>query len=224
MRILVIEDEHRIAQAIHTGLTQERFLVDVAYDGEQGLDFATGEKYDLFVIDLMLPNLDGLSVCKQIRKQNIHTPILILTAKDDVESKITGLNTGADDYLTKPFAFTELLARVRALLRRPPVATSALLSYGDLSLDPVSFVVKRTSQLVELSPKEFSLLEYLLRHPQQVLTKAQLIEQVWEYDADILPNTLEVTIRHLRQKLEAPFPHLAPMIHTVRGFGYKLGP
>lgn len=215
MRILVVEDEHRIAEAIKKGLMQERYAVDLAYTGTDGYDFATSEEYDAIVMDLMLPGMDGLSVTTKLRKEGVHTPILILTAKSQLQDKIKGLDTGADDYLTKPFAFEELLARLRALMRRPKQETGSVLTADELSMDTIKYEVKKGNRVIELSSKEYSLLEYFMRHAHQVLNKDQIIAHVWDYDADILPNTIEVYVKKLRSKdIE---------ITTVRGFGYKLG-
>lgn len=223
MRILVIEDEHKIAASIKKGLEQESYAVDLAYDGQAGCDLAVAESYDLIILDLMLPLMDGLQVTSKLRREKIHTPILVLTAKGQVSDKIAGLNSGADDYLTKPFAFDEMLARVRALTRRPKQMLPSILTYADLSLNPVTFTVTRGNQQINLTSKEFAMLEYLLRHPNQILTKDQIIAHIWDYDADVLPNTVEVYIGYLRQKIDRPFPKLAPLIQTVRGFGYKIG-
>ncbi len=223
MRILVVEDEHRIAAALKKGLEQEQFAVDLAYKGTDGYDMAISEEYDLIILDLMLPELDGLSVCKKLRSESINTPILMLTAKGQIEDKVIGLNVGADDYLTKPFSFDELLARVRALMRRPSQTMPTILTIGDLTLNPISFSIQRGDDAIKLSSKEFALLEYLMRHPNTILSKQQLIEHVWNYDADILPNTVEVYMKNLRSKLDQPFPDKPQLLHTVRGFGYKIG-
>jgi len=223
MRVLVVEDEHKIANSIKRGLEQEAYAVDVAYDGRVGFDLVSSESYDVLILDLMLPGLDGLTLCKRIREKGNHTPILMLTAKGQLEDKVTGLNAGADDYLTKPFAFEELLARIRALSRRPSKNIGTTLVLDDLTLDTVTFEVKRNNQKIQLSNREFSLLEYLLRHPNQILTKDQIINHVWNYDADILPNTVEVYIGYLRNKIDKPFAKISSLIQTVRGFGYKLG-
>ncbi len=222
MRVLVVEDEHKIANSIKKGLEQESYAVDIAYDGEAGFDLATGESYDVIILDLMLPGMSGMEICQKLRADHIHTPILILTAKGQLEDKVDGLNSGADDYLAKPFAFEELLARVKALARRPVNLTGTVLAVENLSLDTITYEVKRAGQLVQLSSKEFALLEYLLRHPGQILTKDQIIGHVWNYDADILPNTVEVYIGYLRNKIDKAFPAEAPLIKTVRGFGYKI--
>lgn len=223
MKVLVIEDEHRIAASIKTGLEQEHYTTDVAYTGTDGYDLASTGDYDLIILDLMLPGMDGLAVCKQLRADKIHTPVLILTAKSQVQDKVTGLDTGADDYLTKPFSFEELLARCRALTRRPQNSLNQLLVINDLTLNTDQFTVTRNHVPIALSGKEFSLLEYLLRHPHQILSKDKIITHVWSYESDILPNTVEVYIRNLRRKIDLPFKPLPKLIHTIRGFGYKIG-
>jgi two-component system, OmpR family, response regulator len=223
MRILLIEDEHKIASAIKQGLELETFAVDVEYDSDSGLATAEAEDYDLIILDRMLPgSLEGVGICKALRQQGNHTPILLLTAKDDVRDRVEGLDAGADDYLPKPFAFEELLARIRALLRRPQDNLGTTLSYKDLTLDTVNYEVRRDGKWIALSRKEFSLLEYLLRNAERLLTKDAIIKHVWDFDADILPNTVEVYIGYLRNKIDKPF-RKNPLIHTVRGYGYKLG-
>ena len=223
MKVLVVEDEHKIANLIKQGLEQERFIVDVAYDGASGFDFASSEPYDVIILDRLLPGADGLEICKKLRASGIHIPILMLTAKGQLADKIEGLNSGADDYLTKPFAFEELLARIKALIRRPKTTTSNILEVEDLSLDVNTYEVKRGKDIVNLSSKEFSLLEYLMRHQNKTLTKAQIINHVWSYEANILPNTVEVFIGYLRNKIDRPFSNKMKLITTVRGFGYKIG-
>lgn len=223
MRLLVVEDDHKIASALKTGLEQEKYAVDVENDGDNGLGAALNEPYDVMIIDLMLPgSVQGLEICREVRAKNIHTPILILTAKDQIQDRVEGLDAGADDYLAKPFSFEELLARIRALLRRPKKSTGKVLRVSDLSLDTVSYEVKRGTQKIALSGKEYALLEYLMRNSDQVLTKDNIISHVWDFDADILPNTVEVYIGYLRQKIDKPFKKPA-LIHTLRGFGYKIG-
>ncbi len=222
MRILVVEDEHRIANSIKKGLEQERYAVDVAYTGSDGLDMAQVEDYDLIILDRMLPYVDGIEIAKALRKKSIHTPILMLTAKGQVEDKIEGLDAGADDYVTKPFSFEELLARIRALSRRPKNSLDTKLVVRSLELDTKSYTVKRQELSIVLTHKEFALLEYLMRNKNNILTKEQIINSIWDYDADILPNTVEVYIRNLRNKIEKPFKGETPLIHTVRGFGYKI--
>ncbi len=222
MRILIIEDDHKIANAIKKGLEQESFAVDASYDGKDGFGQATTINYDLIILDRMLPEIDGVQICKILREKKIMTPILILTAKDKIQDRVDGLNAGADDYLVKPFAFEELLARARALLRRPEKINDNILRVKDLELDSVKFEVKRDGKKIKLSAKEFALLEYLMRNPGRILTKDNIIAHVWDYDADILPNTVEVYIRYLRNKIDDKFKQLSPLIHTARGFGYKL--
>ena len=222
MKILVVEDEHRIASSIKKGLEQEKYTVDVCFSGTDGFDLATTESYDVILLDVLLPEMDGLTVCKKLREQHIHTPILMLTARGQIQDKVAGLDNGADDYLTKPFAFEELLARVRALSRRPKQSTQAILRVADLELDPKLFEVKRAGKPIILSNKEFMLLEYLVRNPNKILTKDQIIEHVWDYDSNILPNTIEVYVRNLRKKIDEPFNKKSPLLHTVRGFGYKI--
>jgi len=221
MRILLIEDEHKIARALKKALEQESYAVDVAYDGDEGHAMAMTEPYDVAIIDRMLPGeYDGVSIIKAMREAKIHTPVLILTAIGGVQDRAEGLDSGADDYMVKPFALEELLARVRALLRRPKEQQSTVLRAGDLTLDTVNYEVKRGDTTIQLTGKEFALLEYLLRNQGRPLPKELIIAHVWDYDADILPNTVEVYIKYLRAKIDQPF--VKPLIHTVRGFGYKL--
>lgn len=221
MRILLIEDEHKIARALKKALEQESFAVDVAYDGDEGHAMAITEPYDAAIIDRMLPGeYDGLAIVGAMRDAKIHTPVLLLTALGSVSDRTTGLDSGADDYLVKPFALEELLARVRALLRRPAEQQATILTAGDLSLNTVTFEVKRGDKDIQLTGKEFALLEYLLRNQDRPLPKELIISHVWDYDADILPNTVEVYIKYLRNKIDEPFD--TPLIQTVRGFGYKL--
>lgn len=222
MRILIVEDEHKIANAIKKGLEQERYAVDVAYDGTNGYDLAVTEDYDLIILDLMLPHVSGIEICHKLRNQGIHTPILILTALDQVQDKVTGLDSGADDYITKPFSFEELLARLRALIRRPKGILNNILQIADLTLNPQTYEVYRNKTEIKLSHKEFMLLEYLMRNTNRIITKDEIISHVWDYDADVLPNTVEVFIKNLRNKIEAPFKSRDQLIHTVRGFGYIL--
>lgn len=224
MRILIIEDEHKIANSLKKGLEQESYAVDVAYDGEQGFDMSATEDYDAIILDLLLPKMDGMELCRKLRKEeNIHTPILMLTAKGQIDDKVNGLNAGADDYLAKPFAFAELLARIKALTRRSKQTLNLQLIAGDLSLDTLNFEVQRAGKDIKLSKKEFALLEYLLRHKGKILTKEQIINHVWNYDADVLPNTVEVYVGYLRNKIDIPFKNKPSLIQTIRGFGYKIG-
>ncbi|MDN5819348.1 MAG: response regulator transcription factor [bacterium] len=221
MRVLVIEDEHKIARALKRALEQEHHAVDVCYDGDEGYAMATTEPYDIAIVDRMLPGeYDGVDIIKQMRSQGIHTPVLMLTALSTVRDRTDGLDSGADDYLTKPFAIEELLARVRALRRRQPASHTSVLKADDLKLDLNNLHVSRAGQTIELTSKEFALLEYLLRNQGRPLSKDKIIAHVWDYDADILPNTVEVYIKYLRTKLDEGFDR--PLIKTVRGFGYKI--
>ena len=223
MRVLIIEDEHKLATALKRGLDREGYATDLAYTSDDGLDAATTGDYDLIVLDRMLPGkLEGVELCQELRAQKIHTPVIMLTAKDSIDDRVTGLNAGADDYLVKPFAFEELVARVRALLRRPDEALSTVLVAGDLSMNTTTYEVRRDTKLITLSNKEFTLLHYLMRHQNQVLSKNNIIGHVWDFDADILDNTVEVYIGYLRNKIDKPFKG-EPLIHTIRGFGYRLG-
>ncbi len=222
MKILIVEDEHKIATAIKKGLEQELYAIDVCYSGNEGYDLASSEDYDLIILDILLPGLDGIMICKKLREKQIHTPILLLTAKGQINDKVEGLNAGADDYLVKPFAFEELLARIKALTRRPRKNLGSILFVSDLTLNTLTYEVKRGNKTIKLSSREFSLLEYLMRHPYQILSKDQIINHVWNYEADILPNTVEVYIGYLRNKIDKPFNDKPELIHTVRGFGYKI--
>ncbi len=224
MRILVVEDELKIAQAIKKGLEIKGYAVDAVYDGESGLSYGSDPDYDLIVLDRMLPgNIDGTAICHKLRDQNINTPIIMLTARGTIGDKVTGLNSGADDYLVKPFSFDELTARVKALLRRPTAQVGTKLKVSDLTMDTNNYEVKRGKEIIKLSHKEYTLLEYLMHHPGQVITKDMIISHVWDQDSDILPNTIEVYIGYLRNKIDRPYPKLDPLIHTMRGFGYKIG-
>lgn len=223
MRILVIEDERKIAQAVKRGLELKGFAVDAVYDADNGLSYARDDDYDLVVLDRMLPgSMDGAALCQTIRCEGINTPVIMLTARGTIGDKVSGLNSGADDYLVKPFSFDELTARVRALLRRPPAQVGTQLHVGSLQLDTTAYEVTRDSQPIKLSHKEFALLEYFMHHPGQVITKDMIIAHVWDEDANILPNTIEVYIGYLRNKIDRPFSGSKPLLHTVRGFGYKL--
>jgi DNA-binding response OmpR family regulator len=223
MRLLLIEDELKIAVAIKKGLEQDSYAVDLANDGDSGFDLALSTDYDLIILDRMLPRLEGLQICQKLRQENVSTPILMLTAKGQLSDKVEGLNSGADDYLVKPFSFDELLARIKALLRRPKVSLNTVLKINDLSLNTNTHQVKRGKKEITLTTKEYALLEYLMHNPNKTLTKEQIIEHVWNYDADILPNTVEVYIGYLRNKIDKQFSNLPNLIHTIRGFGYKIG-
>jgi DNA-binding response OmpR family regulator len=216
MRILVVEDEHKIANSIKRGFEQETWATDVAYDGEEGYDMASSEDYDVIVLDLMLPKMDGMEICKKLRAEEIHIPILMLTARGELADKVGGLNSGADDYLVKPFAFEELLARVKALARRPKLTNNEELRTNNLTLNTNTFEVKMNGKSIELSRKEFALLEYLMRNTGRVVSKENIIAHVWDYESDILPNTVEVFIGYLRDKIGKD------VIKTVRGFGYRI--
>ncbi len=222
MRILVVEDEHKIARAVARALEQESYAVDVAYDGDEGHAMATTEPYDLAIIDRMIPGeYDGLGIITAMREAKIHTPVLLLTALGTTADKTKGLDSGADDYLVKPFALAELLARVRALLRRPAEQKGTVLKADDLELDTTSFRVTRQGKEIHLTSKEFALLEFLLRNQGRPSSKETIVAHVWDYDADILLNTVEVYIKYLRAKVDEPFKG-KQLIKTVRGFGYKI--
>jgi len=224
MRILVIEDEVRIAAAIKRALELQHHVVDIVDDADSGLAAAVDPDYDLVILDRMLPgSMDGIAVCQQVRQQGASTPILILTALGEVDDRVNGLQAGADDYLQKPFAMRELIARVQALLRRPRHALGTTLVADDLAYDPVTFSVTRSGRSLTLSAKELKLLSYLLYNQGQVLSKAKIINHVWDDDTIIVPNTVEVYMGYLRRKIDAAFPDKPPLIHTVRGFGYRLG-
>lgn len=220
MRILIVEDEVKLANATKRALELQKYAVDAVYNGSSGYDLAAGEDFDLIILDIMLPGMNGIEICKKLREHGNHTPILMLTAKGQVTDKVTGLDIGADDYMVKPFSFEELFARVRALIRRPKKVTSLLLKAKDLELDPATFKVKRNKKLLNLSTKEFTLLEYMLRNKNMVLSREQIIAHVWNYDADILPSTVEVHMKHLRDKIDTSFG--IPIIKTVRGRGYTI--
>ncbi len=220
MRILIVEDEKKVAGFIKKGLEEETYAVDVAYDGEEGFHLADMNQYDMIILDLMLPKMDGLEVLTRLRDKKVSTPILLLTAKDAVDDKVTGLNKGADDYLTKPFAFSELLARIRSLLRRGQVETQTELKVGDLCLDMVSHKVSREGEEIELTGKEYSLLEYFMRNEGKVLTRTMIAEHVWDYNFDTFTNVIDVYVNHLRKKIDKKYP--AKLLHTLRGVGYVM--
>jgi len=222
MHILVVEDEQRLAYLLRRVLLEERHTIDLAYDGPGGLDLALSDSYDVVTLDLMLPGIDGLEVCRQMRAERIMTPVLMLTARGAVEDRVTGLNVGADDYLTKPFAMEEFLARVNALLRRRDrrFDETPQLVVSDLILDLVRHEARRAGRVIELTAKEFALLEYLMRHPGQVLTRTQIVDAVWRYDMEALSNVVDIYIHYLRDKIDHGFPR--SLIKTVRGVGYKI--
>lgn len=223
MKVLLVEDEAKIAAAVKKGLEIKGFAVDSVLDSDTGLSYALDPSYDVIILDLMLPgSLDGLQIAQKVREADRHTPIIILTARGSIDDRVQGLNAGADDYLIKPFSFSELYARIQALLRRPQETKSNVLSYKDLSLDPIKFIVKREDQEIKLSAKEFSLLEFLLRNAEQIMSKDHIIDHVWNEEKLVMPNTVEVYIGYLRNKIDKPFKNKVSYIRTVRGFGYKL--
>jgi len=220
MRILVVDDDRRLCAIIKRGLLEEAYAVDLAYDGEEGEYLAEVNPYDLIILDIMLPNKDGIEVCHDLRTKKINAPILMLTAKDTVEDRVRGLDTGADDYLIKPFAFNELLARVRSLLRREGMSKSPELRVGDLTLNTLTRQIWRGQRPIELTTKEYVILEYLMRHPNVVVTRTMIEEHAWDYDFDSLSNLVDVYIRRLRHKIDNEGED--SLIQTVRGAGYRL--
>jgi heavy metal response regulator len=220
MRILVVEDDKKVAGFIKKGLSEEKYAVDVLYDGEEGVFWAVENEYDVIILDIMLPKKDGMSVCKELRAKEIITPIIMLTAKDTVEDKIKGLDVGADDYLAKPFSFGELLARIRALLRRSQAYKMPVLKLADLELDPGARKVTRGDKEITLTGKEYALLEYLLRNKGRVLSETRIVEHVWDMNYDPGTNVLNVYIHHLRNKIDKGFDK--KLLHTIRGSGYVL--
>jgi heavy metal response regulator len=220
MRILVVEDEKKVGSFIKKGLEEEHYAVDIAYDGEEGLTLAQINEYDLILLDIMLPKLDGMEVLRQIRRNGSNVPILMLTARDSVEDIISGLDGGSDDYLTKPFSFDELVARVRALLRRRAKEKTDLLMVGDLSLSTSTHRVKRGGREIELTAKEYALLEYFMRNPNRVLTRVLITEHVWDYHFDPSTNVIDVYVNYLRKKIDQGFEK--KLIHTIRGSGYMM--
>ena len=220
MRVLLIEDDVTIARLLKEGLEDESYAVDVANDGSEGYRTAAADDYDVIILDIMLPGMNGYEVCRALRNDGNKTPILMLTARDTERDIVEGLDTGADDYLAKPFSFDVLLAHIRALLRRPNEKLEEILQVGDLKLDPSSKKVTRASQEINLTAKEYGVLEYLMRNKGKVLSKEQIISHVWDFDADVLPNNVELFIMFLRRKIDKPFK--SKLIYTVSGFGYKL--
>lgn len=218
--MLLVEDEEGVARFIRQGMGEAGYAVDVAYDGAEGFGFARTGSYDLLILDLLLPEMSGLEVLREIRKRGDKTPVILLTARDGVDDRVAGLDAGADDYLIKPFDFPELLARARALLRRPPHEAETVLTSGGLEMDLGRHEVHRDGRKIELSPKEFALLEVLLRHPQQVLTRVQIMEHVWSFDFPTETNVIDVYIGYLRRKIDRGFEQ--KLIRTVRGIGYSL--
>jgi len=220
VRILVVEDEQRIAVFIKQGLEEEGYAVDVAYDGEEALDWAAMVDYDLIVLDVLLPKKNGIQTCRDLRAQGNKVPVLMLTARDAIEDRVRGLDSGADDYLVKPFAFQELLARIRALLRRSGEVKTTRLQVGDLMLDTLTHRATRGERAIELTAREYAILEFLMRHPGQVLSRTQIAEHVWNYDFYSTSNVVDVYIRYLRRKVDEGFD--VNLIETVRGVGYKI--
>lgn len=220
MRILLIEDEKRVASFIERGLKEERYVVDIAYDGEKALFLTAVNPYDLIILDLMLPGKDGISVCKELRNKKIDTPILMLTAKGESRDKVIGLNSGADDYLTKPFAFEELLARIRSLLRRKRTDKTTILKVDDLELDQLTHKVKRSGKEIILTSKEYALLEYLMLNAKRIVTRTMISDHVWNEDFDSFTNVIDVYVNYLRNKMDHGFKK--KLIHTIRGTGYIL--
>jgi DNA-binding response OmpR family regulator len=220
MRVLVIDDDRRLCGIIRRGLLEESYAVDVAYDGEEGQYMAETNSYDLIILDVMLPKKDGVETCQELRAARIDVPILMLTAKDAVEDRVRGLDSGADDYMVKPFAFNELLARVRALLRRESLTRSPEIRLGDLVLHTLTREVKYGSKTVDLTTKEYVILEYFMRHPNVVVTRSMLEEHAWDYDFDSMSNLIDVYIRRLRRKLDGA--NEKSIVQTVRGAGYRL--
>ncbi len=220
MRLLIVEDEKKVASFIKRGLEEEGYAVDVARDGEEGLAMALDGVHDLFILDIGLPKMNGLQVLGELRKRNVATPVLLLTVRATIEDKVLGLDAGADDYLTKPFAFQELVARIRALLRRRAEGSPALLTFSNLVLDPARRAVSRGGQKIDLTAKEFSILEYFMRNAGRVLTRTQIIEHVWDYDFDTGTNLVDVYVNYLRKKVDSD--REPKLIHTVRGVGYVL--
>jgi DNA-binding response OmpR family regulator len=222
MRILVIEDDQEAARLLAKGLREEGWVVDIAHTGESGDEMASVNTYDAIVLDWLLPDRDGIAVCRDLRAGGIQVPILMLTARDAVDDRVVGLNTGADDYLTKPFAFAELLARLHALLRRSDLTRPVLLTVDNLTLDPLSHQVTRGGVPIGLTPKEYAILETLMRRAGEVVSRSQLGERVWESEHDSLTNLVDVHVSHLRRKVDRG--NMTPLIHTVRGYGYRVGP
>ena len=220
MRILVVEDNHRLNHALTSNLVHEGYSVDSAYDGQEGQDLAELTPYDLVILDILLPGKDGLEVCRDLRRRRIPTPILLLTARDSIDDRVKGLDCGADDYLVKPFAIRELLARLRALLRRQFSSQQGQLVIGSMMIDPVTHTVEREERPIDLTPKEFALLEYLMYHPNQVITREMIEQHIWNYEIECESNVIDVYVRRLRRKIDDPFA--VKVLTTVRGIGYRL--
>ncbi len=222
MRVLVIEDDRKAARVLSKGLHEEGFVVDVAATGEEGEEQAMVNEYDAIVLDWLLPGKDGIAVCRALRAQGVSTPILMLTARDSLADRVSGLGTGADDYLTKPFAFAELLARIRALLRRSRAVRPAVLKVADLTLDPATRRVMRGGVPVALTSKEYAILEMLMQSAGEIVSRTRLVERVWDEASEVIDNLVDAHVSHLRKKIDRG--GTGPLLHTVRGFGYRLGP
>lgn len=222
MRILLVEDENTLAQNIKKGLLEENYAVDLISNGRQAFEQASTEDYDLIILDVMLPEMNGIEISKNLRKEKIFIPIIMLTAKSSIEDKVVGLDSGADDYMTKPFSFEELLSRIRSVIRRSNTKDT-LLKVGSLELNPSTHIVKRRGKEVSLTGKEYALLEYFMHHPGQILTREQILSHVWDYSYDSMSNIIEVLIRRLRNKIDKEYPEEKQLFSTIRGLGYRLG-
>lgn len=220
MRLLLVEDNRRLSQSLRTSLEEDGYAIDAAYDGQEGEDLAEMTPYDAIILDIMLPVKDGLEVCRDLRSKHVNIPIIMLTARDTVDDRVKGLDSGADDYLVKPFALNELRARLRALLRRESPDRTVLLTVADLTLDPATHRVERRGQPIALTTKEYALLEYFMRNPERLITREMAESHVWSYDFDGISNVIDVYVRRLRRKIDDPFP--AKLFETVRGAGYRL--
>ncbi len=221
MKLLIVEDEEKIANSLKRGFEDEDFVVDVAYDGEEGLTKATNTEYDAIILDIMLPRISGLIVLKKLRERKIFTPIIMLTARDTVEDKIQGLESGSDDYLAKPFSFEELLARVKALIRRS-TSGEQVLTVDNLELNPYLHIVKRKGKVIDLSKREFRLLEYLMKHKSGILSESQILSHVWEDETSVSSNVVAAYMKNIRKKIDKFFPEEKPLLKTIRGLGYKI--
>jgi two-component system, OmpR family, copper resistance phosphate regulon response regulator CusR len=220
MRVLLVEDDRRLSQSLKMSLMDEGYAVDAAFDGAEGEEFARAVSYDAIILDVMLPVKDGVAVCRSLRARKVNTPILMLTARDAIEDRVRGLDSGADDYLVKPFALHELLARLRALMRRTAAQKSGLLILGDLTLDPATHDIERAGMHIKLNAKEFALLEFFMRHPNQVLTREVIEEHIWSYDFISASNVVDVYVRRLRKRIDDPFP--VKLLETIYGVGYRI--
>lgn len=221
MRILLAEDEVILAKSLKEGLTEEKFAVDMFHDGLEAYEQAAANEYDILILDIMMPGMDGLTICSKLRQEKNYTPILMLTARDTVEDRVKGLDNGADDYLIKPFSFDELLARIRSVIRRA-TSKDTILKVANLELNPKSHIVRRGGKEINLTGKEYALLEYFMRHPNQILTRENILDHVWDYSFDSFSNIIEVLMRRLRNKIDKSFPNDKPLFSTIRGMGYKI--